>query len=313
MIAYAQSTGNGQYEVVQRADKDNDPMEPVATITPSDYSFVDHAALRAAGSYGYVPVISVKSNNDKRNDYNTYGADIQRVGVPGLQVKAVDGYPMRSTYVWPKNNPTFTYYEMQFDAKATLPDAGDLIGWRSWRKLSDPSMIQEDFVDLTRNTPVGFMFDEHMQQDTKPNPYVVGETEVNWGALTRRDGETVSNVKANTGVFGAKIVKEGSLDVDYIIRLYYHVNDTKNKAPRRAGGMEQTSEQGQFYIADYKINTRLTKEIITGVSGISADRQVAAVVYYNAMGMASSNPWRGVNVVVTRYTDGSTVTAKVLR
>ena len=59
--------------------------------------------------------------------------------------------------------------------------------------------------------------------------------------------------------------------------------------------------------------TRLTSEVITGVSGISADRQVAAVGYYNAMGMASSNPWRGVNVVVTRYTDGSTVTAKVLR
>ena len=57
----------------------------------------------------------------------------------------------------------------------------------------------------------------------------------------------------------------------------------------------------------------MTSEVITGVSGISADRQVAAVVYYNAMGMASSNPWRGVNVVVTRYTDGSTVTAKVLR
>lgn len=314
-IAYAQSTGNGQYEVVQRADKDNDPMESVGTITPSDYSFVDHVALRAAGSYGYVPVISVKSNNDKRNDYNTYGADIQRVGVPSLQVAAVDGYPMRSTYDWPKNNPTYTYYEMQFDAEATLPDAFkyDLIGWRSWRKLSDPSMIQEDFVNLTRNTPDGFMFDEHMQQDTKPNPYVVGETEVNWGELTRRDGETVSNVKANTGVFGAKIVKEGSLDVDYIIRLYYHVNDTKNKAPRRAGGMEQTSEQGQFYIADYKINTRLTSEVITGVSGISADRQVAAVVYYNPMGVASSTPWRGVNVVVTRYTDGSTVTAKVLR
>ena len=59
--------------------------------------------------------------------------------------------------------------------------------------------------------------------------------------------------------------------------------------------------------------TQLTSEVITGVSGISADRQVAAVVYYNPMGVASSTPWRGVNVVVTRYTDGSTVTAKVLR
>jgi len=59
--------------------------------------------------------------------------------------------------------------------------------------------------------------------------------------------------------------------------------------------------------------TRLTSGVVTGVSGISAERQVVAVVYYNAMGMASSNPWRGVYVVVTRYTDGSTVTAKVLR
>lgn len=45
----------------------------------------------------------------------------------------------------------------------------------------------------------------------------------------------------------------------------------------------------------------------------SADKTVQSVRYYNIMGQESKEPFSGVNIVVTRYTDGSISTAKVLR
>ncbi len=49
----------------------------------------------------------------------------------------------------------------------------------------------------------------------------------------------------------------------------------------------------------------------TGIGSVSAaEKQVQSVTYYNLAGMAQQRPFSGVNIVVTRYTDGSTTTAK---
>lgn len=48
----------------------------------------------------------------------------------------------------------------------------------------------------------------------------------------------------------------------------------------------------------------------TGVSDVDASREVAGVTYYNVAGVAQSTPFDGVNIVVTRYTDGTTSTVK---
>jgi hypothetical protein len=51
----------------------------------------------------------------------------------------------------------------------------------------------------------------------------------------------------------------------------------------------------------------------TAVLELNAMKTVASVTYYNLMGVESSKPFDGVNIVVTRYSDGSTSTQKVLR
>ncbi|MBQ4007835.1 MAG: hypothetical protein II603_04785, partial [Muribaculaceae bacterium] len=43
------------------------------------------------------------------------------------------------------------------------------------------------------------------------------------------------------------------------------------------------------------------------------DKQVLSHTYYNLAGMASSKPFDGVNIMVTRYTDGTQTATKVLR
>ncbi len=48
----------------------------------------------------------------------------------------------------------------------------------------------------------------------------------------------------------------------------------------------------------------------TSIECFQVDDEVQQVVYYNLQGIASTRPYSGVNVVVTRYKDGRTVTAK---
>jgi hypothetical protein len=50
----------------------------------------------------------------------------------------------------------------------------------------------------------------------------------------------------------------------------------------------------------------------TGIYEISSSNEVAKT-YYNAQGLSSDKPFDGVNIVVTRYSDGSTKTDKFVR
>lgn len=51
----------------------------------------------------------------------------------------------------------------------------------------------------------------------------------------------------------------------------------------------------------------------TAVNDVTGSKTVESVRYYNIMGQESAVPVEGVNIVVTRYSDGSITTAKVLR
>ena len=51
----------------------------------------------------------------------------------------------------------------------------------------------------------------------------------------------------------------------------------------------------------------------TGIAQPEADKQSIGCTYYNLTGVASSEPFDGVNIVVTRYSDGTTTATKVIR
>ena len=54
-------------------------------------------------------------------------------------------------------------------------------------------------------------------------------------------------------------------------------------------------------------------DIVTGISNISSDVQVAGVTYVNMLGYESTTPFKGINLVVTHYTNGTTRVSKELR
>ena len=105
------------------------------------------------------------------------------------------------------------------------------------------------------------------------------------------------------------------MKVSFIVRAYFtkEKESQPNNAPRRAATLN--SLDGKYYIAEGKADYTVAKTngIITAVTSIDANREVSGVMYYNAMGLPSVTPWQGVNIVVTRYTDGTTSTTKVIK
>lgn len=86
---------------------------------------------------------------------------------------------------------------------------------------------------------------------------------------------------------------------------------TSASAPRRAAIKPDTRKLSPTYTV-YPLSLS-AGSVVTGVSTVDQAKTVRSVVYYNLQGMASPTPHAGLNVVVTRYTDGSTQVTKVMR
>lgn len=90
---------------------------------------------------------------------------------------------------------------------------------------------------------------------------------------------------------------------------------SSNGAPRRVdvAPYYDGTETNPAYIV-YPLNAGAKSTgTVTSVAELASSRVVESVRYYNIMGMESEQPFEGINIVVTRYSDGSSSTAKVLR
>ena len=313
VFARAQAS-NESYSITQNNDANVSTERGNASV--GDYDFADEAVLKyLPASVSYVPVISTRPKDQDRltkGDYNTYGADIKRVGLPNLDVHQSENpeTPMVSFYRWPKADPQYAYFHVQLDAKGELPDAVKYsqYGWRSWRKMEDISLAAEEYPSIVRNLPAGYMFDDLLRRGDLVRE--VGAETIDYGEILNTYGQLKTVNGILKGTFGAKLNTD--INLDYKVRMYYLVKDVAAKAPRRVKG-ELVSPTGTYYVVDYDLPMTMNSEnVVTGVDTVDATREVAGVTYYNGLGQMSMRPFGGVNIVVTRYTDGTTDTAKVV-
>lgn len=89
---------------------------------------------------------------------------------------------------------------------------------------------------------------------------------------------------------------------DYIYGRDYNIS---YQAPRRVGEENVDYTNLEFYVDWY--------DGFVDVKTIKEDSKVAKVLYFNTLGICSEQPFEGVNIVVTRYNDGTTRTTKVVR
>ena len=60
-------------------------------------------------------------------------------------------------------------------------------------------------------------------------------------------------------------------------------------------------------------NAQLIMQQLTGIDNLVTNKEVKSVSYYNLQGISSSEPFKGFNIRVTTYNDGTRTTDKILR
>lgn len=98
-------------------------------------------------------------------------------------------------------------------------------------------------------------------------------------------------------------------DIQSVAQLKAPWGDATTGAPAKVGANDDLSFQN-YVVYPLAISD---SQVITGVDNLNASKDVVSVQYVNAAGMVSTTPFKGVNMVVTRYADGSQVTTKVVK
>ena len=61
------------------------------------------------------------------------------------------------------------------------------------------------------------------------------------------------------------------------------------------------------------LDLQASSPLPTAINGVISNAQPISVEYVNIAGMRSSKPWQGVNIIVTRYSNGTTTTTKMVK
>ena len=273
---------------------------PDVTATFVDNFMVNDA--KDADTYTYAPVVelfaphgakvlnetTLNPTSVDRADYNTYGGPQQMTAGGVVRVQVVKN--AMSEYSWTADGKTYRYYNVYLLVDTLdLPGDYQIAKVRAWRKI-DPQYLGEE-------EDKGYM--SRLDLDAN-GEYVF----VNKNACQKNDflGDEVITNNVKKGTFGAVDVSTGeTIPMKFVVRIYF----TKNSSSKADGD--------KYYIMETEVEEELDNKIPVGINGVEVKRNVISVKYYNMAGIESDQPFDGVNIVVTRYTDGSTSTTKVMK
>ena len=317
------------YTISMNPDTNNETNGETSVSSGSGTAtFVDGVpgASTTAVAYMYAPVVEAFSG---RGDYNTYGGPLQSTAVGKMDVtvaQADEEHPMMSDYSWTVNGEKYAYYNfcLQFDEKSLPDNTYEIYKIRAWREV--PTNMQgEEYCELSGRMGERVNFEDITYPDCDASdqyqPLLGGDAKS--FVVTGADQAT-HTYTGFTGTFGARKLRTSDdetgvieqLDMNFVVRLYFtkksNLQTTQSGAPLlRAEGVQ---DGAKFFIVEQQIPyTVKANQVITGVISLDNARQVVSEKYYNPAGIESDTPFKGVNIVVTRYSDGSTTTTKILK
>ena len=289
-------------------------------------NFVDYYPAKVAEStaqgeaYIYAPVVetfSVGKNvvGAQRTDYNTYGGPLQKAAVGVLDID--NPVCQISEYSWLKGSDRYAYYTVELPIKTdAVPTGYKIYMIRAWREI-DTDLLDEPMEAFADRKSGDYMFEEMLGKQEEGGEYQPG-THMRLGATQvaaqNVNGDDIAGVYR--GTFGARKVRtqggdnDGTiedLNMNFRVRLYFTPEVSAKGAAPKAVDSDKI-----YYIAEYTTPFTIKGGISTGLENLNA-RQVVGVKYYNVAGIESDAPFHGVNIMVTRYSDGSSTTTKILK
>lgn len=193
------------------------------------------------------------------------------------------------------------------------------------------NVVAGEATDFVPNTycPINFMGASSVKDETNTSTYYFATPKANeyakvvWAVYNATDGifcipaheggingqgfKAAFRVNYSLNTNAAPVLADGSMyEFDALVK---ETAPTK-VAPRKIG-YDSTVEPKAKYVV-YPLNLE-AGNVSTGVNDVNGTKEVKGVSYFNMMGVESVQPFEGVNIVVTTYTDGTQSAAKVLR
>ena len=273
----------------------------------------------------YVPVIWSYGNHTHRPvGNNSYGSDIKVTHLGNVSA-TVGGFKSdgSATGEWEYNGTTYCVYTPIIDIYGIMPEAevapdGDTHAYEPY--MYRVWCLYEGARNF-KHAPNDNGHESLADNGELHAPFLIGE-------VRKTDDQAVSDHETIGAAlehmdeqaqwsFGAP-AEEGTEDeMEFVIRFYY--KKTVTDAPHYTDGGDNGGAKGlregdetnrQFYV----VETRGTgKDIQTAINEMFMNGEVVSRTYVNAQGMQSDVPFDGLNIVITRYSDGTTSTTKVVR
>ena len=330
----------GNYTVSMNKVNTDDYYTSAVAVNPGEddkwATFVDYVPQKATQgtAYIYAPVIELFTSgkneyNKERKDYNTYGGPLQSVATGKLNISVVPASknnPLMSSYIWEDaEHNKYCYYNINLNVDTkSVPPGYDIYKIRAWREIEE-NLLAEEHDIFNERVNNSYKFEELTYPDyDKKDAYVLGSKEDEFV-----DPSNNRKFITSRGTFGARKLRTSesetgvidNLDACFFVRIYFtrksNLPQTSNvSSPRIKGDDEEPvlPKDDKYYIveASYDFHIEGSNNIITAIDQLNA-REVAGVKYYNVAGVESDRPFKGVNIVVTRYSDGSMSTTKIVK
>ena len=283
---------------------------------------VDYVTGETGNQMSYVPVIWTFGLYTARGDgkNNSYGSDIKYNELGGVDVSS------DIIVNWSDNNKMkvngVDYYVVSpvITLDAVAPELGASNDGETYKYVPYMYRVWCTYTDAHNFghllNPDGINY-SLVETGLIPAPFLIGEVK----ADTISDdpthiviGRDLGHVSPQTQ-WSFAVTKEAALnnDIKFVVRYYYKKVVTEPASPDQPAGMRGNRDGGADY-AIYETRTS-SSDIVTGVNELWSGygKVVISQTYVNAQGMQSDKPFDGLNIVVTRFSDGTTTTTKVVR
>lgn len=219
----------------------------------------------------------------------------------------------------------------QVNEKSTITSITGTLTEKFNLAMEATNVVAGEATDFAPNTycALNFMGESSVKDETNTSTYYFATPKANeyanvvWAVYNATDGifcipaheggingqgfKAAFRVNYSLNTNAAPVLADGSMyEFDALVK---ETAPTK-VAPRKIGYDSTVAPSTKFVV--YPLNLDADK-VSTGVNDVNGTKEVKGVSYFNMMGVESAQPFDGVNIMVTTYTDGTSSAAKVLR
>ena len=235
---------------------------------------------------------------------NTYGSPISKTGVGQAnvtgatlerQAKNANGDWNGSVNWYDENGEPCSMYILTLTAEGVLPTTAKNVVYEPY--MYRIWVVSDGLRNMNLVEGTGAVNDETADR-TSPR-------------LIYEEKTTETSIQITKSSDWAKNVMFGKLNdanAQFIIRFYYKVvpSTTSSGMMLDAGNRDETP---MYYAAEGDFEPSPA----TAVYELVINGEVVGKTYINAIGQQSDKPFKGVNIVITRYSDGTVTTTKIVK